>query len=352
MIHRIVVMVVAVAAAVVLAPGSARSQNVKVKGIDSLQVRANVQVQLNTTSVDDEPGSEWLLRRARLGIRGWAAGWIRGDLEVDFGKGGAKLTDGFVTLAFAPVLSLRAGQFKKPFDALELTSSRELLVAERDGSPRGTGGPTPDGLVDDLGYSNRDIGLEWDGRSGRVGWAAGFWNGAGDNATEDDDGKQLAGRLHVEAAPGWTVSGAWTGKRISGPPDAVDAAWYDAVELAVTGGEYGQPGWKALGQVMAGDNWDPDVGGGDDVSFLALQGIVAWHHPLYTTPYLIGIEPVVRVGWADPDTDTDDDQALLSTAGVNLYLHEHLKTLIQIEHLSPGEGDGEVAFRIHTVLEF
>jgi hypothetical protein len=352
MLRRIVILTVAIVSAGALSPPFAHPQNVHVKGIDSLQVKANLQVQFNTTSVDDEPGSEWLARRARLGLRGWIAGWIRADLEGDFGRGDARLTDGYVLLAFAPEFTLRVGQYKKPFNAHELVSSRELLVAERDGAPRGTSGPTPDGLVDDLGYSNRDIGIEWDGTSGRLGWAAGFWNGSGDNEAEDDDGKQIAGRLNVAATPNWVVSGAWTGKRISDPPDAADAAWYDAFELAVTGGEYAEPGWKALGQLMAGDNWDPDLGGGDDVSFLAAQGIVGYHVALFTTPYLIGVEPIVRLAWADPDTDVDDDRAVLATPGVNLYFHEHVKTQIQADFLSPEEGDGEVALRIHIVLEF
>lgn len=351
MIRRITVMTCALAAAGAILPPGASAQNVRAKGIDSLHVKANLQVQFHTTSVDDEPDSEWLLRRARIAVRGWIAGWVRGDLEADFGRGSARLTDGYVTLRFAPELSLRAGQYKKPFNAHELVSSRELLVAERDGAPRGADGPTPDGLVADLGWSNRDVGIEWDGRRDRLGWAVGLWNGAGDNAREDDDGKQFAARLNVSVRPGWTVSGAWTGKRVSEPPDAPDAAWYHAVELAVTGGEYAEPGWRALGQVMAGDNWDPDLGGGDDASFLALQGIVGYHVPLFTTPWLIGVEPTVRIGWADPDTDADDDQALLSTAGVNVYFHERLKTQVQADYLSP-EGDGEVALRIHTVLEF
>lgn len=351
MMRRMMVMMLGIAVACVVFPVAARSQNVKAKGIDSLEVKANLQVQFNTTSVDDEPSSEWLMRRARVAVRGWIAGWIRGDVEGDFGRGGARLTDGYVTLGFAPVFALRVGQYKKPFNAHELVSSRELLVAERDGAPRGTDGPTPDGLVDDLGYSNRDIGIEWDGRRDRFRWAAGFWNGSGDNESEDDDGKQLAARLSAEVVPGWTVSGAWTGKRISEPPDAPDAAWYQAVELAVTGGEYAAPGWKALGQVMVGDSWDPDLGGGDEASFLALQGIVAYHVALFSTPYLIGVEPMGRLGWADPDTDADEDQALLATAGVNLYFHEHVKTQVQADFLSP-EGDSEVALRVHTVLEF
>ena len=351
MIRRIVVMMLGIAVAIVVLPAAARSQNVKAKGIDSLDVRANLQVQFNTTSVEEEPGSEWLVRRARIGLRAWIGGWIRADLEADFGRGSADLTDGYVTLGFAPVFTLRAGHYKKPFNAHELISSRELLVAERDGAPRGTDGPTPDGLVDDLRYSRRDIGIEWDGRHDRFRWATGLWNGTGDNEREDDDGKQLASRLSVDMAPGWTASGAWTGMRISEPPDAPDAAWYQAVELAVTSGEYGEPGWQALGQVMAGDNWDPGVGGGDDASFVTIHGIVAYHVALFSTPYLIGVEPVARLGWADPDTDADEDDALLGTAGVNLYFHERVKTQIQVDVLS-AEEDSEMALRVHTVLEF
>ena len=164
MIRGYLPMVLTVAAVGALLPTDARSQVVHAKGIDSLHVRANLQVQFNTTSVDDEPSSEWSVRRARLGLRGWIGGWIRADIEADFGRSDVQLTDGYLTLEFAPVFTLRAGHYKKPFNAHELISSRELLVAERDGAPRGAGGPTPDGLVDDLRYSRRDVGLEWDGR--------------------------------------------------------------------------------------------------------------------------------------------------------------------------------------------
>ena len=81
MIRRIIPVLLAFAAAGVLRPVDARSQTVHAKGIDSLHVKANVQIQFNTTSVDDEPSSEWLMRRARLGFRGWIAGWIRGTMR-------------------------------------------------------------------------------------------------------------------------------------------------------------------------------------------------------------------------------------------------------------------------------
>ena len=352
MIRRIVVMIVGIAVAVVVLPDAARSQKVKAKGIDSLDVRVNLQVQFNTTSQGDEPNSEWLLRRARLGVRAWIAGWIRADVEGDFGRGSPRLADGFVLLGFDPAFALRAGQFKRPYNANELVSSRQLLVAERDGAPRGTEAPTPDGLVVDLNYSDRDIGIEASGRRGRMRWIGGLWNGSGDNVPEADEGKQLAGRVEVEVAPTWIVGGAWTGAWQAQLEDPSEGAAYHAFELAVTGGTYQEPGWKALGNLMAGDNWNPEFGGGEDVTFVALQGIVGYHLPIFMTPFLIGVEPVARVGWTDPATDTDDDAAVLATGGVNLYLDERLKTQVQIDSLIPEEEGTEWALRVHTVLEF
>ncbi|HUP18367.1 MAG TPA: porin, partial [Gemmatimonadota bacterium] len=324
-------------------------------GVDSLHVRANIQPQLDGTTVEDEPTLDWRLRRARIGLRVWAAGWLRGDVEADFGRGRSVLTDAYVRLDFDRAFRFRVGQYKKPFDALELTSSRELPVIERDGTPRGTAGPTPNGLVGDLGYSDRDIGVEWSGSFERFTAAAGIWNGSGPNTSDEDDGKQLAARVGVEVADGWTAAGAWTANRLDVPaPGAVepDQEWYQAFELALTGGEYGEPGIQALAQLMAGDNHDPGLGGGAEVSFRALQGIVAWHVPLYDSPWLIGWEPAARIGWTDPDSDVDDDEATILTAGVNLYHHARVKTQIGIDRLSPADGDGETAFRVMGVFEF
>ncbi|HUP01490.1 MAG TPA: hypothetical protein VM737_08225, partial [Gemmatimonadota bacterium] len=85
-----------VATVIVVAPPSSAGQTVRAPGVDSLAVRAIVQSQFNTTSVEgeDEPDSEWLIRRARIGIRAHVAGWIAAYVEGDFGRGTARLTDG------------------------------------------------------------------------------------------------------------------------------------------------------------------------------------------------------------------------------------------------------------------
>ena len=102
-----------------LAAAPAQAQKVVASGVDSVRVRGNVQAQFNTTSADGEPDSEWLLRRARLAIGASSGGWLHAFVEGDFGRGDARLTDGYVTLQFDPRLAIRAGQFKVPFDELE-----------------------------------------------------------------------------------------------------------------------------------------------------------------------------------------------------------------------------------------
>ncbi len=338
-------------AALALSPAPAAAQNVRAGGVDSLHVRGNIQPQLDATTVDDEPAVDWRLRRARLGVRVWAAGWLSGEVEADFGRGRASLTDAYVRLAFAPAARLRMGQFKKPFDALELGSSREGMVIERSGAPRGATAPTPNGLVGDLGYSDRDIGLEWSGAFERVTATAGVWNGSGANTSDEDDGKQVAARVGVKVADGWALAGAVSANRLEMPvtdggPPAEE--WVKAYELALTGGEYAEPGLRALAQVMTGDDWLA----GPDATFLALQGVAAWHVAVYDSPVVIGWEPAVRVGWTDPDTDADDDEATILTAGLNVYHHRRVKTQVGVDVLSPAEGDSETALRLHMVFGF
>lgn len=353
----------------VLASAPLQAQTVTASGIDSVRVRANVQPQFNTTSAQDEADSEWILRRARIGIAAYAGGWLSTYVEGDFGRGRALLTDGFVSLTFDPRLVLRAGQFKVPFDELELISSRELPVVERDPLPRGATGLSVFSLLDGLGHNARDIGAEWSGRFDGVRAMAGFFNGQGDNEVEEDDGKQVVARLEAELAEDWRVAGAWSGLRLSEPPAEEEASWYHAFEVAVRGGRYAEPGPQVLGQIFFGDDHDPAVLGDGDAGFFAWQGIAGWHFATYRIPFLIGWEPIVRAG----QTSIDDGSFLVEdvivdlegaepsttflTGGINLYWKERIRTQIQVDWVS-FDGDGglddsdDVALRIQTGFGF
>ncbi len=340
------------AAAILFLAPSLRAQDVHVAGIDSIQLGGFVQPRFDTTSIDTLPDMAWELRRARLGLRMFAAGWIRADLEGDFGRGVARLTDGYVTLAFDPRFQIRMGQFKKPFDTLMLVSAREGPPVERDALPRGAVFPTPNRLARIFGYNDRDIGAEWRGTFGRATVIAGFWNGSGQNTAETDDGKQVGARAEVNLPGGWRAIGSWAGIRRSAPasdPDA-DGRWSNGFELAATTGRWHQPGFKGLLQVMFGAAFH--AAEDEHAGFLTLQAMAVYHVAVHQVPYLIGVEPIARWGWADPDDDADDDDATLWNGGVNFYHHPRVKTQAQVDHVSPAEGDGATAFRLQTTLAF
>lgn len=346
---------------------SVSAQKVSAPAVDSLRLRGIAQAQFNTTSAEDEPESEWLIRRARLGARAYVGGWIQGFVEGDFGRGRARLTDGWVNLRFDKRFQLKLGQFKVPIDALELTSSRQLPVVERDPIPRGAVGFSPNGLLDDLGYNGRDIGAMWTGAWPSVTVDAGFFNGSGDNSSEDDDGKQVAARVTGKLHENWLLSISWTGLRVSDPPADDDATWYNAIELAATHGTYGEPGWRGIGHIIFGDDYDPEVFGDDDASFVALQGVVGYHVPLYNTAYLIGMEPIIRLGWTRVDDASivideeliplgDDPETFIATGGINLFWQDNVVTQFQVDVSDPDipevDGDTEVAFRFQAGFAF
>lgn len=351
--RRIAPWMAACSIALLFGAASLHAQNVSVAGIDSIQIAGFVQPRFDTSSVDTVAGTAWELRRARVGLRMYAAGWISGVVEGDFGRRSARMTDGYVALAFDPRFTVRMGQFKKPFDTLQLTSSREGPPVERDGLPRGAVVPTPARLASIFGYSDRDIGAEAQMRAGRVTLYGGFWNGSGANAAEADDGKQVGARAQVMLPGGWRGIGSWAAVRRSADEEDPDSEgrWSNAFEIAAATGRYNEPGFKALIQAMFGDG-APRASDGEEASFRTLQVMLVHHVAVHTVPYLVGVEPIARWGWADPDDDVDDDEGTLWNGGVNLYHHPRVKTQAQVDHVRPAEGDGATAFRIQTTLAF
>ncbi|RMH16120.1 MAG: hypothetical protein D6701_09290, partial [Gemmatimonadetes bacterium] len=105
--------------------------------IDTLLVGGRVHLQFNTTPVEGEPSSEFLVRRARLYVNGRVNEWIDGVAQVDVSGGRASARFAFVRLWFGEALQLSFGQFKRAFDLFELTSSSRILVVERAGGVRG-----------------------------------------------------------------------------------------------------------------------------------------------------------------------------------------------------------------------
>src|SRR5688572_24351986 len=96
-------------------------------------------IQFNTTTVDEEdagttdpiPSSTFEMRRVRLQANIAVSDWIRGVIEPEFALARLQLKQAWVALDFDSAFTLRAGQFKKPFSLILLSSSTQLAPIER-----------------------------------------------------------------------------------------------------------------------------------------------------------------------------------------------------------------------------
>jgi phosphate-selective porin OprO/OprP len=164
---------------------------------------------LNDHNITGNDG--FLLRRARPIFSGTLYHDIDFMFVPDFGGSTVQIFDAYLNYRAKPWLQLRAGKFKVPVGIEQLQSDPNLFFNER-------------GLPNNL-IPNRDIGfMLWgDIADGIVSYAAGVFNGVGDNRltsnSDFEDHREFAGRVFfqpfksTEINPlkglGFGVSGTW-----------------------------------------------------------------------------------------------------------------------------------------------
>lgn len=349
------------------AAARAAAQQVSVPESVSLRVNGRVQVQFNTTSVDTVDGtpladSEFLIRRARLTFdirfNDFLSARVEPDYSVILGEGLFSLRDAYVRLTFGPGLRASLGQFKRPFDLFELTSSTQILVAERTGAVRGAGpcgGLTTvcslSALTEGLLYSDRDVGVMLDGDAvpGRLRYAVALTNGQPQNRRESASGKTVTGRLSLTLFGDVALSANGSYKDYLHPTTQLPAhagAWGADLEVgSVARGPHMQAG------IVGGDDWRVADGTEDVARFLTGQVIAAWQVPVGHR-WLAGIEPVARASWGDPSTEQDDDGGWLLTPGVILHLGGRNRLHTNLDVWVPQVGDTEYSFRTQMNFYF
>lgn len=325
-----------------------------------ITLTGRVHLQWNSTSVDGELSNEFLIRRARFTAEVDINDWISGKVQPDFGDGGISLKDAYLRLSFDPAFRTTIGQFKRPFDLFELTSSTQILVVERAGGVRGVDACSGPGgvcsysrLTEKLGYSDRDIGVMVDGSFGE-GWKymASVTNGTGGNGEEENDTKSYSGRLGFEPLPDLAVAAQ------VGVHDYIDgsgATSSNEYALAFGGDvEWGDfdSGLHLQAGVTAGDNWLNLDAGGDPTTFVTAQGIVTYKVPVQNSRILQAVEPVGRISWADPDTDASSDDGILFTPGIVLFFSGRNKFAVNVDIWAPSEGDTEFSIKAQSYLHF
>lgn len=352
-----------VPAAVAVAASPAAAQLRLPEGIAG-RLSGRLQVQFNTTSVDEENGtplasSEFLVRRARLTFDVSFNDLVSARLEPDYGTGGSfNLKDAWIRLSFAPAFRATLGQFKRPFDLFELTSSTQILVVERAGGIRGVDGCGPLGtvcslsaLTEELGYSDRDLGVMLDGAlpGGVVRYAVTLTNGEGLNARESNGNKSYTARLSVAPVRDVVLSVNGARKDYVHPTSGADrfaSGWGADVEIGnFTRGPHVQAG------VVGGGNWTIGTTAEDVATFLAAQVIASYKLPL-AHRYLPAVEPIARASWGDPDTDAPDDGGWLLTPGMILHFGGRTSLHANLDLWMPQMGSDEVSFKSQMFFHF
>lgn len=335
-----------------------------------LDLTGRVQVQLNTTSVDQNdiasvdqndgvelpPSSAFELRRIRLGTGFQYGEWITGKVEGDFSGAAAKLTDGYIDLAITEPLRFRAGQFHRPFGVFQLESSTRIRTIERGLRIRGleelveVPGETQ-WLLDESGYLGRQIGVMAHGEVGRIGYAAGVFNGEGPSVRETASSKAYAGRL-TYGVPLEVLEPLELGAGVSVQPtesfDGIDEGHGTAIGVDATWGGFRRQGLHVKAEWMRGDNPLLAVAG-DPPTMVGAHALVAWFAP--RTGRVEGIEPVLRLSWGDPDVDAAGDEGTLVTPGVNMYFQGRNRLMLNGDIYLPGQEQLGAEFALVAQLQ-
>jgi hypothetical protein len=293
---------------------------------------------------------------------------VSATIQSDFGRERVRIRDAYADVRVSRTVTLRAGQFKIPFNGIETVSSKRLLVIEREAEIRGANLPTTSSLLADTNLSARNRGLMAFARLARERLLVqlGGWQGSGE-APDRNDAKEVAARVEYAVLPATEgnprplvlgVAGVTNGY-FGEPADSVeiggetlivdDAEYASAFELWAEYGAYLIPGVHVAGNVIAGDNPARLVLVGDDVELQSFLGVQAWgEYLLKLDGALTGIGPAFRIDRFDPDTDGDDDANLLLTPGLNLYAGKNVKLQLNYDVVvtEGDEVDDESAFRI------
>ena len=336
------------AAAALALPAGSRAQS-----YPTVELGGRVQAQYAHSSIE-AADNDFFFRRVRLRADVSVNEWITGRIQPDFASGGASLQDAYVDLAFSEGLNVRIGQFKRPFDLFDLSSSTELSVIERDGRIEGLGGCpgvggvcTHNRLTDQLQFSGREQGVMLDGVAGRVGYSVMIANGEGANASDINDGKSFSSRVEIAATDELRVAGKLGVHDYLSTPTETSQALAFGVDA-----EWGtwRDGFHAQVSLISGENWELPVLG-DPATFQAFEGWASYYHPL-AGERVVAVEPLLRVGYADANTDGADDAGTLFTPGLMFYFGGRNKFGANMDVYRPQTGTTEYSLKIQTYLYF
>lgn len=343
---------------VLLVPsGSAFAQTEISARAATITVGGRLHTQLSSTTVDGAGPTDIFLRRARLYLGIEVNDFLEAVLQPDFVGGKARLQDAYVRFNFSDGFAVTVGQMKRAFDLFELSSSTRLSIIERDGRIPGVDQCTGvgsicswSGLNEELAYAERDVGVRFEGDlSEKVSYMAAVTNGTGVNVQDENSSKSYSARLQVELGGGVRIAANTSIHDYIGPRDDTDYG------VALGGDiEFGswQDGLHLQAGFVTGDNWLSLDFAGDAATFRTVQVVGSFYFPIDEGERFVGVEPVGRISWGDPDSNGAGDGGLLLTPGIMFYVLGRSKVGANLDIYSPETGDTEMSLKLQTYLYF
>jgi hypothetical protein len=340
-------------AALSLAPSQASAQEISARDA-SIRIGGRLHSQYSASSVEAAE-SDFFFRRVRLIADISVTDFFSARVQPDFAGGETQLQDAYVRFNFSDGFRVSMGQFKRAFDLFELSSSTDLSIIERDGRVEGvsgcagvSGACSYSRLTEKLAFAGRDQGVKVEISGGSVSFQGTVTNGTGINTSDENDAKSYSGRLSFGVSDDVTVSGQ------VGVHDYLDPNEETAYAPAF-GADVEFGGWRdglhVQAAVATGDNWRVLDASDEPVSFTTYQGVVSYYAPI-DNPRFAGVEPLVRLSFADPNGDGADDGAVIFTPGLMLYVQGKNKIGFNVDVFSPQTGDTEYSFKLQAFLYF
>jgi hypothetical protein len=354
-------------------------------GARGLKFEGQIQFQVSSSSIDSVTTWDSDLRRIRLTALADVTDRLSGSLMADFGLDRAIVQDAFLAFRTTPTspLTFQIGQFKVPFNGIQMWSDKYGLMIERGARIRGFPNTGTSEFIQAQRLSDRGRGVMAVYKPGRATFWLGGFLGNG-QANDNNDGKEVAARFEYSvlklpaknSKPLILGAAVVTNGYYGFPRDTLRVVAGDSLRIddpqyawAYEGWlEYGKhlaPGLHVAGNFITGDNPTIFTGAGDDdVNFETFQGIEGWSEFLFPVSaafltgiapaFLTGIAPAFRADRFDPNTDADDDSLFLWTPGLNLYFGSTARWQLNFDVLDPAaEGRDTISgFRTQVQLLF
>ncbi len=327
------------------------SQEIRARGGSTVTVGARVQAQYEASSVDETPSS-FFIRRAWVTIDGQLNDLV--GARAQFNIDGASVLEAYLEFTPSDALEVQLGQFKKGMSYFWLVPNSWLPIIERDARVTGVNHCpgvesvcTFGRLTDALGLDNYEPGILAQGRvSERFGYRFTLTNGEGIGNKDVNNGKSASGQLSLFPTGGTTRLSAYFAL-----DETLDSQG-ETMGVPAIGAEVELGTWLGgphlIANVLQGRNWKLN----DDAKFSTFQMMAFWYLPMAAESQIAGIEPMLRVSWADSGAeDPEKVTGTVITPGVMFYFVGRNGISTNVDFYSSG-GRSDFSWKVQAFAFF